>query len=318
MLIPGVCLATTQLLVDAASKRTDKTMHIVVGVVGVAFIAGCIWVRAFYLRARIAALSFHKTPRKHLIECRAHFAAHPWRMLRCLRATPAYAVPLGAWGPPHHHSTHGRTRSAVRRDQVWFSEYSVVFSMFMSVVGGIPMSPGDGGGCTGLMAVSCIIPIAGLSIMVWRRPTRVLLVSWLNVANYTLMVASLILTSVRQSTGNDSMSVAMSSVTATIMWLAALLSCVKTIHTFVVVIWERQMKAMLPTEQKDEKVMLPPSVDAEVSKELSASSRTKRLQKLIAMCCKQKELARATCNLSKGNAIDFFLVSYNDFDHKKK
>ncbi|CUG85803.1 transmembrane protein, putative [Bodo saltans] len=109
-----------------------------------------------------------------------------------LSKLPPWAVPSGRWLPQSCAATHGRARSAVIGGQEWLSEYAVVYTVAMNFVSGLPLSATK---CGVVFGVACIIPLTGLVAMIWRRPCRVPLLTWLNVLQYLLSFLTMLLTS---------------------------------------------------------------------------------------------------------------------------
>ncbi|CUG85798.1 transmembrane protein, putative [Bodo saltans] len=192
-------------------------------------LGGAVWVRLRVIgqHPNVIKLRFSVFGRSDIV------TASP-RLGYFLSRLPHCVVPCGRWLPAERAATHGRARSAVIGGQEWLSEYAVVFAVAMNFVGGLPLPATE---CGIVFGVACLIPFAGIVAMVWTRPCRVRLTTWLNVLQYVLTFMTMLLTSLLRAGTTRLLATALSS-------LALALSFVtlsKFVSSIVAELWESRM-----------------------------------------------------------------------------
>ncbi|CUG85792.1 membrane-associated protein, putative [Bodo saltans] len=187
---PHYSMLVTMLLLPGVAKPTRRDENrgdvpgVVGGVIAAVVLLGALWMRLQLIgkHPSVVKLAFTKYKRDVSAELLGPY----------LRKLPSWVVPSGRWLPQSCAATHGRARSAVIGGREWLSEYAVVYTVAMNFVSGLPLSATE---CGVVFGVACIIPLTGLVAMIWRRPCRVPLLTWLNALQYLFTFVTTLLTS---------------------------------------------------------------------------------------------------------------------------
>ncbi|CUG85795.1 membrane-associated protein, putative [Bodo saltans] len=229
LLLPGVGFACAALLF-----RGDAG-GVVGGVVAAGVLGGAVWVRLRVIgqHLNVIKLKFSVFTRSEVVKAKPSLGPY-------LRKLPSWVVPSGRWLPLRYAATHGRARSAVIGGQEWLSEYAVVYTVAMNFVSGLPLSATE---CGVVFGVACIIPLTGLVAMIWRRPCRVPLLTWLNVLQYLLSFAVMLSTAILRSDAQaiDRESLAASVLLSSLALALSSVTLLKLAGTVAAQLWEARV-----------------------------------------------------------------------------
>lgn len=259
LLLPGIGFGSATLLL-----RGDAVSVVCSGC-GIAILAGATWLRIRWIGGHHNALRmvFRAYQRRDLALARR-------RLGSVLSKVPSIAVPIGQWGPRKLTATHGRVRSTIRQGQEWMSEYAVTFSVSMNIIGGLSLPDAA---CGVVFGLASVIPLCGLVLMAWRQPCRVALTTWLCIAQYSLILATLLLTAVLRAGAIDREQGG--AVLPIVALVLGVISVFNVVHSVVVLVWEGRVNGV-PTVGEHPPRLSAPAPTALVVLPVDATARRDR------------------------------------------
>lgn len=277
LFLPGIGFGCSALIF-----RSDIGSIVGGSVVAIIVLSSAVWVRLTVIGQDSSVVKLVFADYTHADAVRAVSRLGP-----VLSRLPPWSLPGGRWLPSERAATHGRARSAVRGGHEWLSEYALVFTVATNIVGGLPLPSKQ---CGIVFGAACVIPLAFLVIMLWWRPCRAPLMTWLNTLQYLLTFGMMLTTSLLRSkvVANEvTSSLALQSLAICL----SLVSAAKVVHSVLAAVYESRLLQPLALEEKT----TPPFVPAVSLEMLSASREMPRemiersLAELIVICCQQRK-----------------------------